>query len=144
MHDDDRGVLPVGAARPRLLDLVREAIRRRHYSDRTEEAYVHWVKRFVLFSGKRHPAGLGAAEVTAFLNHLVHERNVASSTQNQARAAILFLYKEVLAQPLPWLRELDHAKRPVNGAGRSCSRRSYAQLIRKLARFDAATCMKIF
>ena len=114
MHDDEKGVLPVGAAaRPRLLDLVREAIRRRHYSYRTEEAYVHWVKRFVLFSGKRHPVGLGAAEVTAFLNHLVRERNVAGSTQNQALAAILFLYKEVLAQPLPWLRELDHAKRPV-------------------------------
>lgn len=113
MQDDDKGALPVGAARPRLLDLVREAIRRRHYSYRTEEAYVHWVRRFILFSGKRHPAGLGAAEVTAFLNHLVHERNVASSTQNQALAAILFLYKEVLAQPLPWLRELDHAKRPV-------------------------------
>lgn len=113
MHDDDTRLVPSGAPRPRLLDLVREAIRRRHYSDRTEEAYVHWVKRFILFSGKRHPVGLGAAEVTAFLNHLVRERNVAASTQNQALAAILFLYKEVLAQPLPWLLELDHAKRPV-------------------------------
>ncbi len=113
MGNDNSGLVPLAAPRPRLLDLVREAIRRRHYSDRTEEAYVHWVKRFILFSGKRHPVELGAAEVTAFLNHLVRERNVAASTQNQALAAILFLYKEVLAQPLPWLRELDHAKRPV-------------------------------
>jgi len=113
MHNDDTRLVRSGAPRPRLLDLVREAIRRRHYSDRTEEAYVHWVKRFILFSGKRHPVELGAAEVTAFLNHLVRERNVAASTQNQALAAILFLYKEVLAHPLPWLAELDHAKRPV-------------------------------
>lgn len=113
MRNDERGSVPSGAPRPRLLDLVREAIRRRHYSPRTEEAYVHWVKRFILFSGKRHPVGLGAADVTAFLNYLVRERNVAASTQNQALAAILFLYKEVLAQPLPWLLELDHAKRPV-------------------------------
>src|SRR5688572_32461422 len=88
------------AERPRLFDVVRDTIRRRHYSYRTEETYLHWIKRFILFSGKRHPRELGAAEVTAFLNHLVGERNVAAATQNQALAALLFLYKEVLAQPL--------------------------------------------
>jgi len=102
------------AARPRLLDLVRGAIRRRHYSYRTEETYLHWVRRFVLFSGKRHPRDMGAPEVTAFLNYLAQDRGVGASTQNQALAALLFLYKEVIAQPLPWLEGLDHAKRPLH------------------------------
>ncbi len=100
-------------ARPRLFDVVREVVRRRHYSYRTEETYLHWIKRFVFFSGKRHPRDLGADEVTAFLNHLVGERHVAAATQNQALAALLFLYKEVLAQPLPWLENIEHARRPV-------------------------------
>jgi len=95
------------------LDSVRNAIRRRHYSRRTEEVYVHWIKRFIFFSGKRHPAELGAAEVTAFLNHLARERNVAANTQNQALSALLFLYKEVLVQPLPWLDGLERARRPA-------------------------------
>jgi integron integrase len=102
-----------GAARPRLLELAREAIRRRHYSYRTEETYLHWMRRFILFSDKRHPRDLGAAEVTAFLNHLARERHVAAATQNQALAALLFMYKEVLGQPLPWLEEVEHAKRPM-------------------------------
>ena len=88
---------------PRLLDQVRDAIRRLHYSPRTEEAYVHWIKRFIYFSGRRHPATLGAGEVTAFLNHLARERDVAAATQNQALSALLFLYREVLAAGLPWL-----------------------------------------
>jgi integron integrase len=96
-----------------LLDTAREAIRRRHYSYRTEETYLHWMRRFILFSGRRHPRDLGSIEVTAFLNHLAQERNVAAATQNQALAALLFLYKEVLAQPLPWLDGVEHAKRPV-------------------------------
>lgn len=100
-------------ARPRLLDEVRDAIRRRHYSLRTEHTYVHWVRRFVLFSGKRHPREMGAAEVTAFLSHLASGRGVAAATQNQALSAILFVYKEVLAQPLPWLDGIERAKRPV-------------------------------
>ena len=103
----------VAAGSPRLLDQVREVIRRRHYSYRTEQTYVHWIKRFIYFSGKRHPRELGAEEVTAFLNHLVGERNVAAATQNQALAALLFLYKEVIALPLPWLDGVEHAKRPV-------------------------------
>lgn len=97
----------------RLLEQLRDAIRRLHYSRRTEEQYVHWVKRFIYFSGKRHPVELGAAEVTAFLNHLSRERDVAAATQNQALSALLFLYKEVLRQPLPWLDELERAKRPA-------------------------------
>jgi len=99
--------------RPRLLDLARDAIRRRHYSYRTEQSYLHWMKRFIVFSGKRHPAEMGSAEVTAFLNHLAGERQVAAATQNQALAALLFLYKEVIAQPLPWLNDIEHAKRPA-------------------------------
>jgi len=98
---------------PRLLERVRDAIRRRHYSDRTEESYVHWIKRFIYFSGRRHPQELGAAEVTAFLNYLAREREVAAATQNQALSALLFLYKEVLAAPLPWLAELERARRPA-------------------------------
>jgi integron integrase len=98
---------------PRLLEQLRDVIRRRHYSMRTEDTYVHWVKRFIYFSGKRHPAELGAAEVTAFLNYLVRERDVAAATQNQALSALLFLYKEVLGQMLPWLDELERAKRPA-------------------------------
>jgi integron integrase len=97
----------------RLLERVRNAIARLHYSDRTEETYVHWIKRFIYFSGKRHPAEVGAEEVTLFLNHLARERNVAAATQNQALSALLFLYKEVLEQPLPWLDQLERAKRPA-------------------------------
>jgi integron integrase len=85
-----------------------------HYSERTEETYVHWIKRFIYFSGKRHPSALGAEEVTAFLNYLAREREVAAATQNQALAALLFLYKEALGTPLPWLQDLERAKRPVH------------------------------
>jgi integron integrase len=98
---------------PKLLDQVRAAIARRHYSYRTEQQYVHWIKRFIFFTDKRHPRDLGAPEVTAFLNHLAQERNVAAATQNQALSALLFLYREVLDQPLPWLDALDRAKRPA-------------------------------
>jgi len=96
---------------PRLFDVLREAIRLRHYSLRTEDTYVDWVRRFILFHGKRHPRELGAPEVQAFLSHLAVERQVAASTQNQAKAALIFLYKEVLAVDLPWLGEIVHAKR---------------------------------
>src|SRR5262245_22332356 len=99
--------------RPRLLDSVRDAVRRLHYSLRTEERYVHWIKRFIYFSARRHPSELGASEVTAFLNHLARERNVAASTQNQALSALLFLYREALGTPLPWLAELERAQRPA-------------------------------
>jgi integron integrase len=98
---------------PRLLDQLRDATRRRHYSYRTEQTYLHWVKRFIYFHGKRHPADMGADEVTAFLTHLARERSVAASTQNQALAALLFLYGEVLARKLPWMDGIVRAKRPV-------------------------------
>lgn len=98
--------------RPRLLDRLRDAIRTLHYSRRTEEAYSYWTKRFIYFNGKRHPSELGEAEVTAFLNHLGSDRNVSASTQNQALAALLFLYKNVLGVDLPWLDGLVRAQRP--------------------------------
>ena len=97
---------------PRLLDRVREAISTRHYSRRTEKAYVHWIKRYIFFHGKRHPAEMGAPEVTAFLTSLAVHDKVAASTQNQALSALLFLYREVLGVELPWLDDVVRAKRP--------------------------------
>ncbi len=98
---------------PRLLDRVRSALRARHYSRRTEKAYVDWIRRFILFHGKRHPTDMGADEVTRFLSHLAVAGRVSASTQNQALAAILFLYGCVLEQKLPWLDDIVRAKRPV-------------------------------
>lgn len=98
------------ARAPRLLDQLRATLRVRHMSLNTEEAYVDWARRFILFHGKRHPKELGAAEVQAFLSHLAVERHVSASTQNQAKAALLFLYKRVLEVDLPWLNEVVQAK----------------------------------
>jgi integron integrase len=107
---------PVAAApgqqKPKLLDQVKESIRTRHYSLRTEEAYVGWIRRFILFHGKRHPSEMGADEVRAFLTHLAVVEKVSSSTQNQALAAVLFLYTHVLKQPLQGLGDVVRAKRP--------------------------------
>jgi integron integrase len=100
--------------KPRLLDRVRQAIGTRHYSRRTEKAYLHWIKRYIFFHGKRHPAEMGAAEVTAFLPSLAVQGKVAASTQNQALSALLFLYREVLGVELPWLDDVVRAKRPVH------------------------------
>jgi len=100
-----------GDKAPRLLDQVRGTIRCRYYSRRTEEAYVHWIKRFIYFSGRRHPRELGEAEVTAFLSHLAVERKVAAGTQNQAMSALLFLYKHVLQLELGWLQNIERATR---------------------------------
>jgi integron integrase len=102
------------APRPRLLDRVREAIRARHYSRRTEKAYVGWIKRYIFFHGKRHPAEMGAAEVTCFLTALAVDSRVAASTQNQALNALLFLYRIVLQQDLPWLDDVIRAQRPIH------------------------------
>ncbi len=99
-------------AEPRLLDLLRAELRKRHYSLSTERTYVHWVVRFVHFCGLRHPRDLGGPEVEAFLSHLAVDRNVAASTQNQALAAVLFLYRDVLGIELPWLDEVTRAKKP--------------------------------
>jgi integron integrase len=101
------------ASPPRLLEQVRIACRTRAYSRRTEAAYVAWVRRFVVFHGKRHPREMGTAEVRAFLQHLACTLDVAASTQNQAFGALLFLYREVLEQPIEGLEDTPRAKRPV-------------------------------
>jgi integron integrase len=103
---------PSGPRPPRLLDQVRATLRVRHGSRRTEKAYVAWIRRFILFHGKRHPAEMGGAEVTQFLSALAVQHNVAASTQNQALSALLFLYRDVLGQELPWLDEIVRARRP--------------------------------
>ena len=97
---------------PRLLDQLRGQARLRHYSYRTEQAYVGWVRRFIMFHDRRHPASMGAAEVEAFLSYLATERNVAAATQAQALSAVLFLYKAVLKTDLPWLENIVRATRP--------------------------------
>jgi integrase len=101
---------PTAPAPPRLLDEVRTAIRVRHYSIRTEEVYVQWIRRFILHHGKRHPRDLGPDEVARFLGHLATVREVGPATQNQAKSALLFLYRVVLGIDLPWLDEIVAAK----------------------------------
>ncbi|HET8880934.1 MAG TPA: integron integrase [Solimonas sp.] len=96
----------------KLHDQFRLRIRALHYSRRTEETYWHWIKRFIVFHGKRHPSTLGQPEAEVFLSSLATDRNVASSTQNLALASILFLYKEVLGEDLPWLSDVTRAKKP--------------------------------
>ena len=98
--------------KPRLLDRVRTAIRMRHYSARTEKAYVGWVRRFVVYHGKRHPDEMGAAEVLEFLSSLALRGHVSASTQNQAFSALLFLYRDVLGRQLQGLESAVRAKRP--------------------------------
>jgi integron integrase len=97
---------------PRLLDQVRDAVRVRHYSHRTEQAYVGWIRRFILFHRKRHPAEMGEEEIRRFLTALAVEREVSASTQNQALAALLFLYREVLGRDPGWINDVVRAKRP--------------------------------
>lgn len=97
---------------PKLLDQVRNCLRIKHYSIRTETQYLQWIKRFILFHGKKHPIQMGATEIEAFLTHLAVEGHVAASTQNQALSALLFLYKEVLVQNMPCLDNIVRAKRP--------------------------------
>ena len=103
---------PPAVLTPReLFALVRERVRFRHYSLRTERAYLHWIRRFISFHARRNPAEMGAAEVTAFLSMLATEGKVSAATQNQALAALLFLYKEALRIELPWLEGIPRAKR---------------------------------
>lgn len=99
-------------APPRLLDRVRARLRLKHYSLRTEQAYVGWIRRFILANGKRHPGEMGAGEVEAFLTDLATRGEVAAGTQNQALSALLFLYREVLEIDLPWMETMVRAKRP--------------------------------
>ena len=95
----------------RLLDQVRERIRYLHYSIRTEDAYVHWIKAFIFFHGRRHPGELGGPEVEAFLSWQANERNVAVSTHRQALSALLFLYQKVLGLNLPWMEAIGRPRR---------------------------------
>src|SRR5437588_10703435 len=99
--------------KPKLLDQVRQTIRRKHYSLRTEAAYVDWIKRYIFFHNKRHPVEMGAHEMEQFLNHLAVDKQVAASTQNQALSALVFLYREVLKQQFDWMENLERAKRPA-------------------------------
>ncbi|RMD59574.1 integron integrase [Candidatus Parcubacteria bacterium] len=103
---------PQKRPKKKLLDRVRDAIRRKHYSTRTEQAYVYWIKRFIFFHNKRHPREMGAPEIEAFLTHLAVNENVAASTQNQALSALLFLYREVLKHPIEGEINAARAKRP--------------------------------
>lgn len=113
-----RGIIAVPASTPEpgqrghLQHALVSAIRTRHYSRRTEQAYWHWTRQFVLWSGKRHPLEMGAPEIGAFLSHLATERSVSASTQRQALAALLFLYREALGVELPWVENIVHAKQP--------------------------------
>ena len=111
-NSDDDDDVPRAQNKLRLMDRIRADIRIRHYSRRTEEAYLGWIRRFIVFHGKRHPAELGADEITRFLSSLANERHVSASTQNQALSAILYLYRHVLKQEVPWLDDLVRAKRP--------------------------------
>ncbi|MDY6845079.1 MAG: integron integrase [Thermodesulfobacteriota bacterium] len=97
--------------KPRLLDQVRQIIRVKHYSIRTEESYIQWMRRFIIFHGKRHPREMGAEEINQFLSHLAMDRKVAASTQNQALSALLFLYKEVLKQDIGLLGDVVRARK---------------------------------
>jgi integron integrase len=103
---------PEEGQRPKLLDQVRHAIRTRHYSPRTEDAYVHWIRRYVVFHEKRHPSTLGAPDVSRFLTWLAVERHVSASTQNQALSALLFLYRQVLAIEIPAIPPVMRARTP--------------------------------
>jgi integron integrase len=100
------------AGKPKLLDQVRDVIRSKHYSIRTEQAYIDWIKRFIIYHGKRHPGEMAEEEVADFLTHLASDLNVAASTQNQALSALLFLYKEVLKHEIGGLEKVERAKRP--------------------------------
>lgn len=102
----------MSANQPKLLDQMRAVIRTLHYSIRTEQAYVDWVRRFILFHNKRHPNEMGKEEIEAFLTHLAVERRVSASTQSQAKAALLFLYQKVLKMDVDWLKDVVAAKQP--------------------------------
>ncbi|MBW8311281.1 MAG: integron integrase [Rhizobium sp.] len=110
--DDGVARKGAGAVRPGLLQVVRDRIRAKHYSLRTEAAYLGWIRRFIQAHRGRHPRELGGREVSAFLTRLAVQGNVAASTQNQALSALLFLYREVLELKLPWMDDVVRAKRP--------------------------------
>lgn len=97
---------------PRLLDQVRQTLRLKHFSHKTEKSYIHYIREFILFHNKQHPRDMGVAEIRAYLSHLAVEKNVAASTQTVALSALLFLYRQVLQIELPYIDEIERAKRP--------------------------------
>jgi integrase len=101
-----------GARKPKLLDQFRDFLRLKHYAFRTEEAYLDWVRRYILFHNKQHPTVLGVEAVRDFLTHLAVDRQVAASTQDQALSALLLFYREVIGQPLPWISGIERPKKP--------------------------------
>ena len=106
-------VYPLSSSgKPKLLEQVKQAIRTRHYSDRTEKAYVHWIKRYIFFHNKRHPQEMTEAEIAQFLSSLATQGQVSASTQNQALNALLFLYHEVLSKKIGLIDGVVRAKRP--------------------------------
>src|SRR5205814_8745950 len=104
---------PAADKTKRLLERVRDVIRLKHYSLRTERTYCDWIERFIRFHQMRHPSEMGAADVGAFLTHLARDGNVSASTQNQALSALLFLYKQVLKEEIGWLEDVERAKKPA-------------------------------
>ncbi|MEK7281279.1 MAG: phage integrase N-terminal SAM-like domain-containing protein, partial [Chloroflexota bacterium] len=106
-------MLQVTPDKAKLLDQVRRVIRFKHYSIRTEETYIQWIRRFILFHGKQHPRDMGEGHIRDFLTHLAVEGKVTASTQNQALSAILFLYQEVLKENIGWVENVERAKRPI-------------------------------
>jgi integrase len=105
--------VPAANDKPKLLDQVRNVIRRKHFSLRIERTYCDWIRRFILYHQKRHPRDMAEAEITEFLTHLARDGLVAASTQNQALSAILFLYREVLEHDIGWLDDVERVKRPA-------------------------------
>jgi site-specific recombinase XerD len=110
LRETEKAHLPDG--KPKLLNQVRNVIRTKHYSIRTEQSYTDWIKRYIFYHNKQHPENLNEKHISEFLTHLAVQKNVASSTQNQALCAILFLYKNVLQIPVGELENLTRAKRP--------------------------------
>ena len=112
-NKERKDMIGPGGKKPKLLDQVRNRIRCKHYSIRTEQAYVDWIKRFIFFHEKRHPSEMGEKEISEFLTYLAVKRNVAASTQNQALCALVFLYREVIQKKLAEFENLVRAKRPA-------------------------------
>ncbi|HEV2609739.1 MAG TPA: phage integrase N-terminal SAM-like domain-containing protein [Noviherbaspirillum sp.] len=113
IHASDTAHLLAAAKPSKLLDQVKRCILDKHYSLRTEEAYVYWIRWYIHYHGLRHPMDMGATEVAAFLSHLTNERNVSVSTHKQALCALLFLYKQVLQTDFPWLQDIYRPNRPA-------------------------------
>jgi integron integrase len=131
IHPDSRQPQATLSSRRTVLGELRDAIRTRHYSPRTEEAYVYWVRRYIRYHGKRHPRELGPSELSQFLSSLATEQHCSASTQSQALSALVFLYRYVLQEPFEWLTELVHAKRPIR-LPTVLTRREVAQVLRNM------------